>query len=307
MRFLRDLLVEARQEVVNANDFIPLSLANEQYLRIVNEIPRGATAYTFSSYTQLGQAAVILSGATGVPTTNRTVEERLVKIFPIQLGFNVRDDEIETSDALGRNIITEHLADARQGLEAKLDIVSYSGAAGTTLVGMANVPNVTVINFPADGTGSSAAWANKTPSQILRDLNLVALKVPELTALTKSTPRLLMPASKLLYLQTTIYNPNNGNGESIYSVFLRAQLAITNGVREIVGHPVLETMGTGGVGLMFAYDPASNNNRLHIPQGGDFRDAEPSRVGTTWTVPCQIKTAGIEVKKPLEVVYANVS
>jgi hypothetical protein len=309
MRFIQDLLEAARQDVINTTDFIPNSLANEQYIRIVNEIPLGAKAYEFSTYTQFGQAAVIATQTTGVPTTNRTVSTRLVKIFPIRLGFIVTDDDIETGDALGTNIVSENMLDVRQGLEQKLDIVSYSGEIGTTLVGLANVPNVTRIDFPADGTGSSVAWSTKTPAQILRDLNLIALQVPTQTALTKSVNRLCLPASKLLTLQSTPYNTTAGNGDSILTVFLRNQQLVGNqqGITEVIGHPVLETLGTGGVGLIFVYNTNSPNNRLHIPQGGDFRDSEYSRIGTTWTVPCQIKTAGIEVKKTLEVAYANVA
>jgi hypothetical protein len=307
-RFLDDLLVGARQDLVEREDYITLTLANRKYINIVDEIPEGVPTWEFSQYTRLGQAAVILNSATFVPVTNRTTSKRSVNVFPIRVGFEVTSGDIKTARALnGTNLISENLADNFEAANQKLDIIAYSGEVGTTLQGLANIPNVTTVNFPTDGTGSSAAWSTKSPSQILRDLNLIASKVPEQTALTKFTNRLLMPASKLMTLQNTPYTTTNG--ESILTVFLRNQAALGNGmgIREVIGHPVLETLGAGGVGLMLAYNMDSRNNRLHIPVGGDFIDLEYSLTGTTYTVPCEMYTAGIEVKKTLELAYANVS
>jgi hypothetical protein len=99
----------------------------------------------------------------------------------------------------------------------------------------------------------------------------------------------------------------NANGDSVLTVFLRNQASLPNGgIREIIGHPSLETAGTGGVGRIVAYLSTSPANRFHIPQGGDFRDLNPEVRGTTVKIPCQMKTAGVEIERVKEVIYANV-
>ena len=304
--FLDRQLVAARKDLIANQYTLPLTLANGDTIVISNEIPAGAAAYEFSTYTVLGQAAVILTQATGVPTNVRTTETRLIRVYPIREGFTYTIEEDEVAQELGRNVVSERLQDTYEGINQKLDIVAFVGETNTTLFGLATQPNVTTINFAADGTGSSATWASKTPDQILRDLNLIANTVPTQTSLIKSVDRLILPASQLLYISTRVYSTLTG--ESILSVFLKNQANLPGGgIKDVMGHPVLENLGAGGVGLIVAYNTTSKFNKLHIPQKGDFRDLPYSLSGTTYTIPCQLKTAGVEVVKPLEIAYANVS
>jgi hypothetical protein len=221
------------------------------------------------------------------------------------LGFEYTLDEQELADDLGVFPVSQKLADTKEGIDQKLDIVSYIGHPGTSLFGLATQPNVTQIDFPADGTGGNVAWNTKTPAQILRDLNTFSLKVAEQTFLSKRINRIIMPATRYLYIQSTPFNLTTG--DSILTVFLRNQTSMPNGgITDIIGSPIVETVGTAGAGLMIGYNSASPYNILHIPQGSDFRDLTPSLSGTKWTVPCMMRTAGVQVERPLELVYANV-
>lgn len=311
MLIFDDLLVAARKELIREKDqYLSLTLANADYIEISNEIPAAIPAYDFKFYTRYGIAAVILTSNTGVPLVGQSTESRLVKIYPIRLGFEINSDELDLAEALGQNPVTDQLRIVRDGLDQKLDIVAYSGTPGTTLQGLATQPNVTTLNFQANGNQNgatnSASWSNKTPIQVLADLNTFALKVPEQTALTKSINRILMPASTLLYLQSTPYNESTG--ESIMSVYLKNQAVMPNGgVNQLIGHPVLENLSSTNGKLMIGYNSASKENKLHIPKGGDFRDFPAELRGTKYTVPCGIKTAGIECRQPQELVYANLA
>lgn len=306
--FFQEQLEAARQDIIEKDVIYELSLANGKYIRISNEIPECIPAYEFRYYTRLGQAKVKLNRDSSVPTINEMVDTRMVKVFPVRLGFDIETDELDLSRVLGRNIISEKLQTVREGIDQKLDIIAFQGEPGTTMQGLATNSNVSVISLPADGNQNggtnSASWINKTPLQILRDLNIIIMKVPEQTKLTRSINRLLIPQSKYLYLQTTPFNPETG--KSILAVFLEnIAVAPNGGAVEIVGHPILEGLGTGGVGRVVGYDTRSNGNQFHIPQGGDFRDMDASYSNTTWRVPCQAKTAGVQIERTLEVVYAD--
>ena len=307
--FFQEQLEAARQDIIDKDVIYELSLANGKYIRISNEIPEAIPTYEFRYYTRLGQAKVKLNRDSSVPTIDEMVDTRMVKVFPVRLGFNLEIDELDLSRVLGRNIVSEKLQTVREGIDQKLDIIAFQGEPGTTMQGLATNNNVSVISLPADGNQNgatnSAAWTNKTPLQILRDLSIIIMKVPEQTKLTRTINRLLIPASKYLYLQTTPFNADTG--KSILAVFLENIAAAPNGGQiEIVGHPILETLGTGGVGRIIGYDTRSSGNAFHIPQGGDFRDLEPSYANTTWRIPCQAKTAGVQIERTLEVVYADV-
>lgn len=306
MAYFDELLIKARRQIAEA-PLVPLSLANAQYLQISNEIPPAIPSYEFSSYTRYGQAQVILNRQTGVPLVEDALEKRTVRIYPIRLAFQVDQDELDLAAEVGNNVVATKLTTVRDGIDQKLDIVSYIGQPGTTLQGLGTNTNVTIVLFAADGNENggtnSTSWTKKTPKQILRDLNKFAIQVPTQTANLKSINRVLMPVSWLNFLQTTLYNDA---GDTLLSVFLKNQGVIANGIREIVAHPALEQMGAGGTGLMIGYN-TNGQNRLHIPKKGDFRDLPGQPLGTTIQVTCQLRTAGVEIQQTLEVIYANLS
>jgi len=307
--FFQEQLEAARKELIEKDVLYDLTLASGKYLNISNEIPEAIPTYQFRYYTRLGQAKVKTDRDSSVPSIDEMVDFRMVKVFPVRLGFTLEYDELDLCRVTGRNIISEKLATVREGIDQKLDLIAFQGEPGTTMQGLANNSNVTVISLPADGNQNggvnSANWIHKTPLQVLRDLSIIIMKVPEQTKLTRTINRLLIPASKYLYLQTTPFNPETG--KSILAVFLENIAAAPNGgVIDIVGHPVLETLGTGGVGRIIGYDTRSRANSFHIPVGGDFKDLDPSYSNTTWRIPCQAKTAGVQIERVLEVVYADV-
>jgi hypothetical protein len=308
MVFFQEDLATARQALVEA-PMLPLSLANGQFINLVREIGRGVKAHLFRTYTQYGVAQIITTKTTEVPLIDDSSEEYLVRVFPIRAAFQLEEDELELAAATGQSPSTRKLLQARNVIERELDLIAFEGRTDTTLLGMGNNPNVTVINFPANGNENgqtnSVSWANKSAQQILDDLNTVALQIQTQTANTVFATRLMMPSSKLNQISTKTFN---ANGDSVLTIFLRNQASLPNGgIRDIVGHPALETAGTGGVGRIVAYDSGSDGNRLHIPQGGDFRDMNPETRGTTVKITCQMKTAGVEIERIKEVVYANVA
>ena len=305
MVFLDDMLSGARAEVAQA-PMLALSLVNGQYIRISNEIPLGLKAWTFKQMTRFGVAQVITTRQNSVPLVEDAIEEFLVRVFPIRLGYELEQDDIEIAQTNGVNIATPKMMTVKEGIERELDIIAYEGKPQTTLRGIANNPNITVLSLPADGAGSSAAWSSKTPVQIVRDLNLIVLSLLGQTSNTVSANRLLMPISKVNLINTTPYNTTTG--ESILTTFLKNQANLPfGGIKEVIGHPALEAAGTSGVGRIIAYDTTSRYNVFHIPQGGDFRDLPYERQGSTIKVIAQMKTAGVEIQRIKEVIYADVT
>jgi len=309
MAWIDDELASARVEVAQA-PMLPLTIVNSQVVNITNEIGYGVKAHTMEQMNRYGVAQLLTTRQTAVPLLEDAVEEYLVRVFPLAIAFQITQDEADLAMSTNKPIVSSKMMGAREALERELDIIGYEGRLSTTLRGIANHPNITIIDFPADGDENggtnSVAWEHKTPMQILRDLNLVATEMLEQTANTVNIDRLLMPISKVNMLNSTVFNALTG--ESIMTVFMRNQANMPNGgVRSIIGHPSLETMGTGSVGRIVGHNTTSRYNRFHIPQGGDFRDLDPSTHSGTTDVVCQMKTAGMEIQRLKEVIYANVS
>ncbi len=303
--FIDEMLSSARREIAE-EPMLPLVMVNPQFISISNEIGRGLKAHTFKQMTRYGVAQVITTRATQVPLVEESEEEYLVRVFNVRLGFEAEYDDLEVAIENGTNIITPKFRTVREGIEREIDIIGFEGRAQTTLKGISNHDNVTVIDFEANGDNSgtpSASWDYKTAEQILADLQRLALEVSVQTANTIFASRILLPVTKLNLIAT---KPYNSTGESVLTVFMRNQASLPGGgITDIVGHPSLETAGTGGVGRAVVYNAASRYNRFHIPEGGDFKDLPPSVQGTTTKVSCQMRTAGVEIQRIKEVVYAN--
>lgn len=305
--FVDDILSTARAEVLE-KPMLPLSMVNAKYIRISNEIGAGVKAHTFKQMTRYGVAQVITTRATAVPLIEESMEEDLVRVFPIRIGFEMEQDDLELAEANNINIASPKMAQAKETIEREIDIIGFEGKPNTTLRGICNHPNITVIDFPANGNENggvnSASWKHKTPFQNLSDLQMFALFITSATSNLYNADRMLLPTDALTYYSITPYNV--GTGESILTVFLKNQTNLPNGgIKEVIGHPTLNNKGTGGVGRGACYITTSEFNKFHIPKRGDFRDLPYQIQGSTVKVTCQMRTAGVEVQRIKEVVYAN--
>ena len=298
-------LSSARQEVART-PLLPLSIVNSQYIRLSDEIDAGRKSHTLEVTTRYGTAALISTRASAVPMLADSIEEYLVRVYPLRIGFDIEIDDI---DIVGiESLLAENFINAREALERRLDVIGFAGQEQTTVKGIGSYTGVSSLDFQADGDNGgspSASWEYKTPEQILRDLQELAFLPATQTANTVFANRLLLPVTKVNMLATT---PYNSTGESILSVFLRNQSVLPEqGIRDVVGHPALETLGTGGVGRGIAYNTNSRYNVFHIPKRGDFRDLTPEVDGSTVKFTCQMKTAGMEIMRIKEIGYANIT
>jgi hypothetical protein len=119
-----------------------------------------------------------------------------------------------------------------------------------------------------------------------------------------SSNRLLAGYDLLLYLQNTPFNSELGT--SIYQIFMANQATLINGVREFVAHPALDTAGTVGAIRVVGYSTGSPYNKFHIPQGGGWRDSGLDKKGDVWSIETKSNTAGCEIQKIKELIYADV-
>jgi hypothetical protein len=309
MAFMDDELVSARQEVLT-QPMQPMMIVGGNNLRVVSEIEAGAKAHTFEILTQYGVAAVMTSRATNVPQLGDSTEENIVRVFPIKNGFNIDEDQVIVSRRVGRNLITEKLVQARAANDQKLDLIGFRGEPGTTLLGISNYPGITILQLPQTGVDTANANApsrrlsHKTPMQVLADLNLIASQVSRATSGLMSSNRLLAGYDLLLYLQNTPFNSELGT--SIYQIFMANQATLINGVREFVAHPSLDTAGTAGAIRVVGYSTGSPYNKFHIPQGGGWRDSGLDKKGDVWSIETKSNTAGCEIQKIKELIYADV-
>lgn len=147
-----------------------------------------------------------------------------------------------------------------------LDNITYLGIGNQP--GLMNNTNVTSVEAPLTGSGSSPLWANKTPTEILNDLNFGIL-----TCQQNSGYDVAGIPNKILmdYEHWSVLNQpmTIGGFNSLLEYFLMNNVARRQGVDiEVVPlpDPWISTQGVGGTSELLFYRQDEDSLYLKIPQ-----------------------------------------
>lgn len=210
-------------------------------------------------------------------------------------GYNV--DEIAKARKLNRPLDRMKSDAAKRAILELENTTAFFGDSDRGLLGFLNHPNVPEVTLPADGTGSSVEWADKTPVQILRDLNLVVNSIVETSKKVEKPDSLLLPVTAHLYLASTPIGDNVD--KTILKFFLDNQQFIKN----VESLNELETAGDSSTRRMMVYTKNVKKVSLEIPL--DFTQEEEEKRGLEWIIPCRSKMAGVLFYYPLSAAYAD--
>lgn len=222
------------------------------------------------------------------------------------IGYEWSLQELQRAAKLGRDLGSDKANSARRVAEAFLYGIAVRGSTEKGWTGLINNPNVPTANVAADGAGgggSSTLWANKTPDQINRDVNVVINGVVTNTGETEIANRLLLPTSKLQYIAST----RIGDGSDTILKFVRennAYTAQTGQALEIIGSRELETAGASATARMIAYSANRDVVQFHLPGPHEFLPPF-QKASMTWEVAGIMNTGGTEVRRPKALNYRD--
>lgn len=188
--------------------------------------------------------------------------------------------------------------------------LTLKGDATKGLGGLINYTGVTATTVPADGAGSVTFWVDddgigqKTPAQIVRDINAVLQGIYLNTFQIEMADTILLPVEAYNYIAATPYSAVTM--ETILSFIQR-----TNVYTLTTGQPLtirtvreLSTAGTGGTGRMVAYKNGAEYVQLHLPMPHRFLPVYQDGP-MNWSVPGIFRTGGVEVLTTSAVRYAD--
>lgn len=168
--------------------------------------------------------------------------------------------ELETAQKLNRPVDQQKIDVIRLKHNMDIDQMVYIGDSSVSRTGLVNGAAVTnVSNAPADGAGSSALWTAKTPQQILRDVNDLAMSVWTASGFAVVPNKLLLPPVQWGYIGI---QPVTSAGDRSIMTYLRENYWGRNrGVElQIDSLKWLPGRGAGGTDRMVLY----NDNRRFV-------------------------------------------
>lgn len=219
------------------------------------------------------------------------------------IGYEWTLEDVQVAAMEGRMLGDEKAAAARSVAEQFLWNIAMLGHTEKNMTGFLNDANVPAVTAP-NGAAGSPLWANKTPDEILKDINTALSGVYTSTIETEMADTVLLPTARWLDISV---KPRSANSDTTILDYLQNKNVYTSQTGRpltIRGLRALNAAGAGGTARMVVYRRAPDVVRFHLPMPHRF--LPPFQKGSmTWEVAGILRTGGVEIRLPKAVSYVD--
>jgi hypothetical protein len=171
--------------------------------------------------------------------------------------------ELLSAQKLGRPVDAQKFEGMRLKYQMDIDEMVYIGDAMFNQVGLVNNPNVGTTGNVVNGVSDSPLWTNKTPQEILNDVNTLLTSVWTASGFAIVPSKLLLPPVSYALLVNTIVS--QAGSQSVLNYLKDNSICMNaNGVPlDIKPVKWLPGRGAGGTNRMVAY--TQDPDRVRYP------------------------------------------
>lgn len=277
-------------------------LKARKLIPVSSEADPGAEKIFYRQYDQSGLAKVISNYADDLPRSDVAGKEyfAVVKTLGASFAYNIQ----EMRAAIYGNVpLEQRRANAARRAIAQLEnTIAFFGDANANLQGFIYAANITSVTIPATGTGATTQWVNKTPDQILYDMNLVPNTIVSTSLGIEIPDTMLLPLPQYNYVAST---PRSANSDTtILNYFLQNNPYIkqVEWLNELKGAG-LTGSGSAPYDRMMAYRRSPEVLTMEIPS--DFEQLELEIRNLEYKVPCMERFGGVLVYYPLAISFGD--
>lgn len=261
------------------------------YIPINYDVPPGAEFVTATGYQSVGRARIINSYADDLPEAGILGTQLTNPVQSIGTSYRYSHQEIRAAQYANLNLSLRLAEAARRANDQLVNDLAITGNPLTGMTGIVNNPNVPVITVPATGVGATTEWVNKSPEQILADLNLIVNSIVTNSNGVEMPDTLLMPIAQYTLIAST---PRSVNSDTtILQYFLMNNPFIKN----VDWLAQLAGAGVGGADVMIAYEKNENKLAMQIPMA--FTQYAPQERNLEFVIPCESRYGGVTIYYPL--------
>ena len=270
-----------------------------------SEVNPGAETVTYYSYDKTGMAKIISNYATDLPRADAKGKPTTAIIKSIGDSYGYSVQEMRASRMAGKSLDVRKAESARYQIDYLNNKIAWAGDDETGLIGVLSAGNnIPFYTIPANGTGTTTLWKNKTADQILADINGMQAQVAKNTKNVERPDTLALPADVFIDISTRQI-ANTG-----YTI---KKFVLENApyLKEIVPASELQSdapetnpYAVGAtpqaVALLFKKDPRKFTIENPLP----FYQYPLQPQGLEVIVPCEARTAGAIIYYPLSLLIA---
>jgi hypothetical protein len=311
--YTRDAQQSAFNFVVNQNTFIEQQVVRIQYpeVQYPDLVPvetstgnEWVKSITYFSADMVGRADWFHHQALDVPLADLAREKFERGIEMAAIGYRWTIEEVATAmNTPGLNLTADKATACRRAYEEFVDNIALRGSVAKNMQGLINSSLVTATTAPADGTGSSTLFANKTNDQIIRDVNSALTGIASGSNWMFYADTILLPPGVLVGMAGRMFQ-----GQPIT---LLDWIKNYNVLTVQTGRPItlaavrgLETAGLGGISRMVAYRRDPSVLKMWIPMRHRFLDVW-QRGPMIFDVPGIFRVGGLEIRMPAAMRYLD--
>lgn len=265
-----------------------------------NEWARSITHYSTDIY---GKAEWFAAAAQDMPLADVTRDQHNVNVEMFGIGYGYTAEELGQAMLVpGTNLTADRAMAARRAAEEKLDEIVLMGDAAQGWDGLINNSSVTKADAPT--INSSTYWADKTPDQIIAEINSVLSGIYVETKQVEMANTLLLPVA--VYTDITSRRLTDSNGMTLMEYIQKSSVFSASTGQQLMIRTVrgLEDAAASSKGRAIAYRRDPTVLKFHLPMPHRFGDVY--RTGPmSYMVPGYMRTGGLEIRRPKAVRYLD--
>ncbi|MGM9572344.1 MAG: DUF2184 domain-containing protein [bacterium] len=180
----------------------------------------------------------------------------LYKVLPYEISVSVKIQDQLRGGVTGRSIEQVYDSGVRLDFDKFMDINVYKGQKDYGTTGLVNAPQITAVAV-AIGAGSKTTWRDKTPEEILNDIDDAIVSAWAAAQYDNSAipNHILIDPANFAYINRKIITVNGvAGGMSLLKYLKENNIATAKGVDLFIGEcRFCEGAGTGGTNRMICY------------------------------------------------------
>ncbi len=270
---------------------------------ISNEADEGAETITYYTYDKSGLAKIIDNYSTDLPRADVTGKPSTAQIRSIGDSYGYSVQEMRASRLTGKSLDSRKGEAARYQIDNTTNKLAWAGDENHGILGVLSVgQNIPLYTLPNAAAKTSTKWVDKTPDEILADVNGMAAQVSRTTKHVERPDTLCVPADVYMDLATRRLGET---GETVLSFLLAKSPYIKN----VVPAAELDNDSTDtnpyaaqnkGVAFLFKNDPLKLTLEIPMP----FKQHQLQVRNLETVIPCEARVAGMIVYYPMSCLIA---
>lgn len=261
---------------------------------VSNEGGAGISSITYRTYDQVGAAKIINAYADDLPRADVAGKETTIPVRSVGISYGYNLDEIQASQMTGAALDQRRANAAMRSNEQVVNDVAFYGDAESNLPGLFSNPNIPTGSVVNPGSGTE--WVNKTPDEILFDVNDAFADIFETTKMVEQGNTMLIPPSQWSYIMST---PRSANSDTTIAQYLVNNSPYLSSLDDII--PVNECAAANNPELstdaMVIYDRSPDKLQLEIPVELEMLAVQQKNL--EFVVPGRSRLGGLNIYYPL--------